>query len=170
MRRIKLLERTSPLFDQAISFWYTEWKESFDVKNLSELKEYYMKKENIDCYGYVEQDKLLATYSFMLHNGRSYLCDVYVVPEKRREGIGSIMVSNAIERSGDVPLYIYAERNKVPWYTKRGFHEVQEASHNRVLMKTSPSSETQYSLWIALAVMFSIVSMFFLWYKDMVLK
>lgn len=142
MPKVVLLYKDSPEFQQALEYWYQEWKVSFDasgVKNLEDLKAYYMDKNNITCYGYKDDvGTLIGTYSLMLQGTSLYICDIYVIPSRRKEGIGSKMVKDAIDKAyegGYQAVYLYSARSNVSWYAKRGFEEIREEAPDKVLMK-----------------------------------
>lgn len=94
--------------------------------------------ENITSYTCVYADEKKAGYYCLnTEPGQTELDDLYVLPQFRRQGIGTAIVKHCIEQAnGALYLYVFkGNSGAVNLYSRMGFSVSQNVSETRFIMR-----------------------------------
>ena len=115
-------------FNQMMNLLYDEWHDMFresGLRSVTAITRYYRANiKTIRFFVLIEDDRVVAGYSFMIRNNRLFLCDFIVHPSLRKRGYSTKLMSDACSRAfkeGWQEMYLNATKSLVPFYTKYGF-------------------------------------------------
>ena len=99
---------------------------------------------NIDAYTcvYAGAEKV-AYFSLSVESEQAELDDLYVLPQFRRQGVGTAIVQHCIAQT-DKPLYLYVFTNNtqaINLYSRNGFSVAQNVSKTRFIMRRNVDRE-----------------------------
>uniref|UniRef100_A0A6C0BES4 N-acetyltransferase domain-containing protein n=1 Tax=viral metagenome TaxID=1070528 RepID=A0A6C0BES4_9ZZZZ len=102
--------------------WEQYYKDIFEINSANDLEKYYT---NFVGYAKIyaalnENGKFLGCYSLSRKGITYWITDVYVIPESRGKGIGSILIKHAVGL-GNYHFALTAAPELVPFYEKFGF-------------------------------------------------
>lgn len=88
--------------------------------------EYFMENES---WAAVVNESLVGFYTLQVKNGKSWIENLWVLPEFIGKGIGKMLFLHAVElsrRRGNRVLQLEADPNALGFYEKMGMHKVGE--------------------------------------------
>lgn len=114
------------MFDQ----WGSHYVNFFDeISSPSTLADYYNKNRNTRTFVFKNDNgEVIAWYSLTKYGKLDWLSDVFVIPDKRKQGLGGLIVKNAQQRCEKLGLQV--DENMIPFYEKYGFKQGQLFIYN----------------------------------------
>lgn len=118
------------LLDAATQHLFPEWWAHYlnffdDITSPETLQDYYINQypETIMFVVLDDNRSFVGCYT-LINNGKiHWMCDVYVIPERRKQGVGGLIVKNAQSRVDKIVIQV--EQHLVPFYEKYGFKQGQ---------------------------------------------
>jgi len=162
MLQLLVLKDSPQYADIVIPLFYQEWIALYNengYNGLEQVKNLYMKLPGLTTYIYLMNNEFVGSYSFLYQNQKLYLCDVYIRPSHRKQGVGSLLVEDAklrLKNTKKASLYLTSFENTVDFYKSHGFIVVNRKENKSgqivftMLFETAqqPKHEySQYTLW-----------------------
>jgi GNAT superfamily N-acetyltransferase len=101
--------------------WGAHYVNFFDEISCPEtLARYYVRHPETQTFIALDSERqLVGWYSFTQRGKLQWMSDVFVVPERRKQGIGALLVKNAQSRYDMIAIQV--EEKMIPFYEKYGF-------------------------------------------------
>lgn len=171
MAFVQLHINTNPkYFNEIMQLLYNEWSEIFKesgIDNITHLKNYYKKHTNIRFFFLVNNNKLIACYSFRKINHKLFIGDVLVENSYRQQGYSKLIVRDAFIRAikeGWSKMYLYTSQKLIPFYQKFGFKVIKKTKMDQycmmVVLNDQKSRLTQYWFLFIFACVVGILILF----------
>lgn len=99
-----------------------KFRQDYDKNNMSLLSliNYYQKKHEIQLYAAFDNNSVfIGCYSKIIKNNIPYIYDLYVIPSKRKSGIGKLLLLDASKNEIEVRLLCYIDM--IEYYESNGF-------------------------------------------------
>jgi GNAT superfamily N-acetyltransferase len=144
------------LLETATQHLFPQWKAHYlnffdDIKSPETLMNYYVKQyPETTMYIAVDENRSFVGCYTLINNGKiHWMCDVYVVPERRKQKVGELLVKNAQSRVEKIVIQV--EQPLVAFYEKYGFKQGEmfifkgkqgQDFHYRYMLYKSPTLDT----------------------------
>jgi len=123
---IIILKNSQKYYDYAIPYLYKNIYTKFGFNSLQDVIKLYNKLK-INTFICLNKNTQEYIGSYLLHenNNMIILCDLFIVPKYRKQGIGSRLIEDAKNRSAKLfkyfKLYLYSYKKNINFYKKNGF-------------------------------------------------